>query len=699
MNWTTLINQAKNHDPQAWTELFERTQSMVYFTAVKLIGDEDAAQDIVQETYFSAYRHLDSLKDPGAFPGWIKRIAANMSKNYLAAKKPDLFGSDEIDAMLVNEPETHEEFLPQEYADRQETCRLIMNIIDNLDKNKRDTIIYYYHCQMSIAEVADMMKEPISTITKRLERARNEIKRQVKDLEKKGTKLHSTAIPVLALILHKAAADYNVPSATAANITTFFTQQCSAAAATATGAQTTSSASTTTSSVSSSTTTVTGSAATTVISSAATTKAAAGGLLAKLAAIPTVGKAIAGVAAACALGGAVLFGGGVGGDDTPVIPDTTQESTDDRNTVTPIVLTDTEIAQWKDNGMIQLMSLTKDQIMERFGTPIHTQQMDESHTIYSFVLQSKNPTEMQSILFSFEDNAVDAQYPIMIGFDTTEDPLTFHGISSMRSTEDVIQTLSAHGWTQAGDIYHVDDVSSVCDVVWNERPDISCTLQIKNGAVFFLSMHRYYELVSETTPEETVPAETTPTETIPEETETTHAEPTTEAATSLTNDQNRQILMAYYKANYGSVDTPYSFADVTHDGLEDMFLTYCSMDFAEFGVYTVIDGEVRQIYAATTASDTNSLYSYYLYEEDGIQYILYSGFFNRQGYPWYFYEIYHINENGEHITFKKREFSGEWSDDAQKEMDAIVAEYMDYRQQSKLIADIDEDGWAETGTW
>ena len=105
---------------------------MVYYTALKLLKNENEAQDLVQDTYLRAMEHLDSLREAEAFPGWIKRICVNLCKNHLTAKRPLLLGDDKQDFLMSLEPEVQEDFLPHAYADKMETCRLIDRMVDAL---------------------------------------------------------------------------------------------------------------------------------------------------------------------------------------------------------------------------------------------------------------------------------------------------------------------------------------------------------------------------------------------------------------------------------------------------------------------------------------------------------------------------------------------------------------------------------------
>ncbi len=284
MDWKSTVASAINGDAEAWSLIFEKTQSMVYFTCVKLLHNVDAAEDIAQDVYVSAMKNIGALTEPDAFPGWIKRIAVNLSKNYLVKNKPMLFSEDEEDNAFANIPEVNEDFLPEEYAQKQETCRIITGMIDKLPEKQRICVMLYYYDELSVAEIANMMQVSENTVKSRLNYARSAIKKEVESLEKKGTKLYGVGLPVLALILRNASTEYALSAKAAAAITA--TLSGTAAAATA------------------ATTTTATSVATASSAATAGTSAATAATIAAKAAIPLGVKIAAGiVAASVAIGG------------------------------------------------------------------------------------------------------------------------------------------------------------------------------------------------------------------------------------------------------------------------------------------------------------------------------------------------------------------------------------------------------------
>ncbi|MBE5996823.1 MAG: sigma-70 family RNA polymerase sigma factor [Lachnospiraceae bacterium] len=200
-----LVAAAAAGDNHAITELYNRTYSSVYHTVKFLIKDDDTALDIVQDSYLSAFRHLATLKEADKFGPWVKRIAHNRAVDYLRRAKPVMFSemvSDDSEE-TVDFADDRPENSPDMVIDRQETARLMGEILDSLPEDQRACVTMYYYEQLSVKEIAEELDIPEATVKSRLIYGRNKIESQVRALERRGTKLYGfTPIPLLLVLLH-----------------------------------------------------------------------------------------------------------------------------------------------------------------------------------------------------------------------------------------------------------------------------------------------------------------------------------------------------------------------------------------------------------------------------------------------------------------------------------------------------------------
>ncbi len=189
-----LIQKAASGDQAAITELYELTYNSVYRTVKSMIADEDAVLDIVQDSYIKGFKNLDQLESPENFRAWMKRIATNKAKDHLKKKKPILFTDMESeDGTEIDFQEDRLDHCPEKVLDRNETSRLIREILDTLSDEQRLVIGMYYYEEMSIKEIAETLDCSENTVKSRLNYGRKKVEAKVKELEKKGVKLYSLA--------------------------------------------------------------------------------------------------------------------------------------------------------------------------------------------------------------------------------------------------------------------------------------------------------------------------------------------------------------------------------------------------------------------------------------------------------------------------------------------------------------------------
>lgn len=221
-----LINGAKNGDQDAISELYNRTYNNVYFTVKALIKSEDTILDIVQDSYVKGFKSLSQLQEPDKFRAWMKKIAHNRAVDYLRKTKPVLFStmSTENDEIFEFEDDKVEN-LPEVVIDQKETTRLIQEILDSLNEEQRLVVGMFYYEQMSVKEIAETLGISENTVKSRLSYGRKKIEAQVKELEKKGTKLYSLApLPFLLLLFKNA--DAQAAELPNANILQFVQKEC-----------------------------------------------------------------------------------------------------------------------------------------------------------------------------------------------------------------------------------------------------------------------------------------------------------------------------------------------------------------------------------------------------------------------------------------------------------------------------------------
>ena len=208
-----LVLSAKNGNKKAFDKLYKLTSNDVWFTCVSLLKDEENAKDIMQETYITAFLKLNTLKDEEKFCGWLTAIATNKSKNKLKGEVE--YQID--DEVLIAKTETDELMLPEEYINKAEKRKVLLQIIeDTLSFNQYQVVLMFYFNELSIAEIAQALEISEGTVKSRLNSSRAKMKTAIEDYENKsGDKLHGVVVvPFFTTIFKEEAKSLAVPNIT-----------------------------------------------------------------------------------------------------------------------------------------------------------------------------------------------------------------------------------------------------------------------------------------------------------------------------------------------------------------------------------------------------------------------------------------------------------------------------------------------------
>ncbi len=163
-------------DQAAYEPLVESYQGRIFAFVAGRIRDFSATEDIVQNAFVEAYMHLKSLKSPEKFSGWLRGIALNLSNKWLQQKRP-IVSIDETSRDIT--PEVSElplPDLPDEALEKTETKEAVIAAIDTLPDIYREAVLLHYMEGLTYPEIAAFLDIPESTVTGRLQVARNRLR-------------------------------------------------------------------------------------------------------------------------------------------------------------------------------------------------------------------------------------------------------------------------------------------------------------------------------------------------------------------------------------------------------------------------------------------------------------------------------------------------------------------------------------------
>ncbi|MHB0939316.1 MAG: RNA polymerase sigma factor [Armatimonadota bacterium] len=166
-----IVRRVRQGDLDAYGELVERYQRRLVAAAHHLVGDEDAARDVVQETFIQAYRHLEQLRDAAKVGAWLYGILRHRAHSWLAARRPTVSWEDES---------VDEWFVAADPAERVDMTALLAG----LPAADRDALAARYLMDLSYDEVAKALGTSPQNARVRVCRAKERLRNLLDRAEK-----------------------------------------------------------------------------------------------------------------------------------------------------------------------------------------------------------------------------------------------------------------------------------------------------------------------------------------------------------------------------------------------------------------------------------------------------------------------------------------------------------------------------------
>lgn len=182
-----LVERARMGDLEAFAELTRRYQGMALGYAFALLHDAELAQDAVQEAFVAAYFALDQLREPPAFPGWLRTVVRTQCGRIARQRRLDEVPLDEAVALEA------ERDRPDQQLERREARAHVLAAVATLAPAHREVLVLHYVEQYSHAEIAAFLDLPTTTVNMRLHAARKALRDRILGLVREA--LRAGALP------------------------------------------------------------------------------------------------------------------------------------------------------------------------------------------------------------------------------------------------------------------------------------------------------------------------------------------------------------------------------------------------------------------------------------------------------------------------------------------------------------------------
>ena len=169
-----LVARCLQGDESAFALIVDRFGDLLMRTAYLLLQDEEAAKDVVQESFFLAWKNMEQLREPALLRAWLLRIVVNQSTGLKRqwARRRTLLQQQFLQKRVDQEIHTAD-FMrgyPEEKLDA-------WRAIEQLPMNQRAVLVLFYYHRLTIAEIARLLNVSENTLRKRLRRALAKIRK------------------------------------------------------------------------------------------------------------------------------------------------------------------------------------------------------------------------------------------------------------------------------------------------------------------------------------------------------------------------------------------------------------------------------------------------------------------------------------------------------------------------------------------
>jgi RNA polymerase sigma-70 factor (ECF subfamily) len=168
--------RCKLGEPDGFRALVDTMERPLLYYITKLTGDPDGAVDVLQQVWIQVFEGFSRLREPAALRTWLYRIARGIALNRIRAETT----RRRIERQAADISEMGDEEEPR--FDQTDVAALHAGL-DRLGEQHREVLVLHFLEELSIAEIAEVVRVPTGTVKSRIHHAKRELRRW---LERQG---------------------------------------------------------------------------------------------------------------------------------------------------------------------------------------------------------------------------------------------------------------------------------------------------------------------------------------------------------------------------------------------------------------------------------------------------------------------------------------------------------------------------------
>ena len=164
-----LVARSIGGDVDSFNQLVLRWERPIYALAYRVIGREEEARDVVQETFLRAFRGIGNFRGQAKFSSWVYRIALNLCRDWIRRERraPIQAAPEGVDLVELAAEQGPVESI-EDLVARQEMSAIVAEGMKLLPDEQRTAIVLKEYHGLTFQEIADLQGCPLSTVKTRL---------------------------------------------------------------------------------------------------------------------------------------------------------------------------------------------------------------------------------------------------------------------------------------------------------------------------------------------------------------------------------------------------------------------------------------------------------------------------------------------------------------------------------------------------
>jgi RNA polymerase sigma factor (sigma-70 family) len=174
---TELVSRSLAGDRDAFACIVSRYQTLICSLAYTRIGNLGQSEDVAQETFITAWKHLRLLREPAKLRSWLCGIVRN--RIYKNLRREGLQPTHHAESIETVDNTPASEALPSEHAVKREEEAILWRSLEQIPESYREPLILFYREQQSIETVAQLLDLSEDAVKQRLSRGRKLLQQEV----------------------------------------------------------------------------------------------------------------------------------------------------------------------------------------------------------------------------------------------------------------------------------------------------------------------------------------------------------------------------------------------------------------------------------------------------------------------------------------------------------------------------------------